>query len=215
MHLRNGEHGYGVVTKVLHWLTVAAIAGQFVVGYTMDPSGEIADVSCDPPGENRSGGDTSEAEDAQQDRREERCEAEQEALEERAEDGVGTAWSDLGDGSILADGLTGPEAHVLLGLTVILLGVVRVLWRAATPLPPWAPALSEAERGLESLLEKVLLTLLFVVPGTGLLLVLGEDGWLSLHIAAHVTFFCVVALHIGLVLRHTVVQRDRQLQRML
>ena len=36
VRLRNGEHGYGVVTKVLHWLTVAAIVGQFFVGYTMD-----------------------------------------------------------------------------------------------------------------------------------------------------------------------------------
>jgi hypothetical protein len=36
MRLRNGEHGYGVVTKFLHWLTVAAIAGQFAVGWTME-----------------------------------------------------------------------------------------------------------------------------------------------------------------------------------
>jgi cytochrome b561 len=26
MRLRNGDHGYGVVTKFLHWLTVAIIA---------------------------------------------------------------------------------------------------------------------------------------------------------------------------------------------
>ena len=36
MPLRNGEHGYGVVTKSLHWLTVAAITGQFAVGLTME-----------------------------------------------------------------------------------------------------------------------------------------------------------------------------------
>jgi hypothetical protein len=36
MQLRNGAHGYGVVTRFLHWLTVAVILGQFVVGYTMD-----------------------------------------------------------------------------------------------------------------------------------------------------------------------------------
>jgi cytochrome b561 len=36
MHLRNGEHGYGVVTKLLHWLTVAAVAGTFLVGHRMD-----------------------------------------------------------------------------------------------------------------------------------------------------------------------------------
>ena len=61
----------------------------------------------------------------------------------------------------------------------------------------------------------MLLTLLFVVPGTGLLLVLGEDDWLPVHIAAHVLFFATLALHVGLVLRHTVVRRDRHLHRML
>ena len=35
MSLRNGEHGYGVVAKFLHWLTVFAIVGQFLVGLTM------------------------------------------------------------------------------------------------------------------------------------------------------------------------------------
>ena len=29
MPLRNSEHGYGGVTKALHWLTVSAILGQF------------------------------------------------------------------------------------------------------------------------------------------------------------------------------------------
>ena len=37
MRLRNGEHGYGVVTKTLHWLTVAAIIAQFAGGLTMGP----------------------------------------------------------------------------------------------------------------------------------------------------------------------------------
>jgi hypothetical protein len=36
VNYRNGAHGYGVVTKALHWLTVAALAGQFAVGLTMD-----------------------------------------------------------------------------------------------------------------------------------------------------------------------------------
>lgn len=34
--LRNGAHGYGTVTKSLHWATVLAVAAQFVVGYTME-----------------------------------------------------------------------------------------------------------------------------------------------------------------------------------
>ncbi len=62
MPLRNGPHGYGAVTKTLHWLTVLAIAAQFVVGYTMDDDSE-AGRDCDPVGEERSGGDTSDAEE--------------------------------------------------------------------------------------------------------------------------------------------------------
>ena len=53
MHLRNGEHGYGAVTKALHWLTVAAIAAQFFVGYTMETEGDVPEVDCDPPGDDR------------------------------------------------------------------------------------------------------------------------------------------------------------------
>lgn len=34
--LRNGEQGYGVVTKSLHWLTVALVAAQFAVGYLLE-----------------------------------------------------------------------------------------------------------------------------------------------------------------------------------
>ena len=36
---RNGEHGYGWVTKVLHWLTFGLVVAQFVVGYLMDDDG--------------------------------------------------------------------------------------------------------------------------------------------------------------------------------
>lgn len=36
MPLRNGPHGYGGVTKTLHWLTVLALVAQVVVGYALD-----------------------------------------------------------------------------------------------------------------------------------------------------------------------------------
>ena len=199
MRLRNGPGGYGPVTKTAHWMTVAAIGAQFAVGYTMEAAGDVADVDCD----------------SEDDRLEERCETRQEGREEAADDAVGTAFSDLGSGDLFDGGLSLPETHVLLGLAIILLGLVRVLWRATTPLPPWAEALSVGERRLEGLLEKALLTLLFLVPGSGLLLVIGNDDWLPVHITAHVLFFVTLALHVGLVLRHTVVRRDRHLHRML
>src|SRR3712207_9225061 len=36
LRLRNGPHGYGLVTKLAHWLTVGALLVQFVVGWSMD-----------------------------------------------------------------------------------------------------------------------------------------------------------------------------------
>jgi cytochrome b561 len=45
--LRNGEHGYGVVTKTLHWLTVFAIAGQFPVGLAMAADDSARDFERD------------------------------------------------------------------------------------------------------------------------------------------------------------------------
>jgi cytochrome b561 len=43
----------------------------------------------------------------------------------------------------------------------------------------------------------------------------GDDDWLALHVGAHIAFFVVVGLHIALVLKHTIIQRDRHLARML
>lgn len=33
---RNGEHGYGLITKGLHRLVAGSIVAQFVVGYLLD-----------------------------------------------------------------------------------------------------------------------------------------------------------------------------------
>ena len=60
------------------------------------------------------------------------------------------------------------SAHVSLGLLVVLLAVARVAWRRVTGLPPWAETLGAGERRLVTVTERVLLTLLFVVPLTGL-----------------------------------------------
>jgi cytochrome b561 len=37
---RSGEHGYGLVTKALHWLVFVALGAQFAVGYLMDAGGQ-------------------------------------------------------------------------------------------------------------------------------------------------------------------------------
>jgi len=104
--------------------------------------------------------------------------------------------------------------HVAMGLTIFTLALTRTLWRVTSTLPPWAEYLSAAERKVESINEKVLLTLLFVIPGSGLLFLLA-DAPFALHVGAQLAFLCAVAVHVGLVLRHTVVRRNRNLSRML
>jgi cytochrome b561 len=124
-------------------------------------------------------------------------------------------FSDVLTGNAYSDGLSLPELHVSLGLFVLVLAAVRLVWRRTTPLPPWAEHLSAGERRLEGRLEKLLLALLFVVPATGLLLVAAGDDWLPVHVAAQIVFLVAIAAHVGLVLRHTVVRRNRHLARML
>ena len=98
------------------------------------------------------------------------------------------------------------KMHVALGLTILLLAVVRVLWRR-TGLPPWDPRLTERDQRIVHATEVALLTLLFVVPLTGLALVLGDDDLLPLHIAAHVAFFVALTAHLGMVVGRRLVPR--------
>ena len=98
-------------------------------------------------------------------------------------------------------------AHVALGSLIVLLAVLRVVWRRASGLPPWAESLTARERRLATATERVLLTLLFVVPLTGLALVLGDDDVLAVHVAAHIAFFVALAVHVALVLRRRLLPR--------
>ena len=106
-------------------------------------------------------------------------------------------------------------AHVLLGVTILTLAVVRLWWRRRTALPAWASALSTAERTLAHWTERALYVLLFAIPLTGLWLVLVSDDAVALHVAAHIAFFVVFAAHLGLVLKHQLIDRDQLLGRML
>jgi cytochrome b561 len=217
MRWKNGDHGYGVVTKVLHWLTVVLLVAQVFVGLTMGDDNfaeDLADARAD----------------ALEERREEQAEQRGEAAEERLEgavEGREDAADALGavappedvarellSGDGLADGLQALELHLVLGTLLLVLAGIRLVWRRTTPLPPWAEHLSAGERRLESLLEKAMLALLVVVPVTGVLLVLGEVD-LSTHIRAQLVLAAIVVLHVGLVLKHTVVRRHRHLSRMV
>jgi cytochrome b561 len=172
MPLRNGDHGYGLVTKSLHWFTVLAIAAQFTVGYTME-----LDDGGHGRGRGRGGDDDSSGH------------------------GRGRGRGGEDDDLSLFDGQFDLiDLHVLLGVTILVLAVLRVLWRSTTPLPPWDPRLTRANQRFVHATEVTLLALLFVVPATGIALVLGDDDLLPLHVAAHIAFFLALAAHLGMVL---------------
>jgi cytochrome b561 len=176
--LQNSDRGYGLVTKTLHWLTAAAMAAQFVVGYSLDVDGRGRGRGRGRGGESGRGR------------------------------GRGGEYDVFGDDALLT-------AHVVLGVSILVLASIRLAWRLLTPLPPWAPTLSRGERSLAHWTERALYVLMFAIPISGLgLLVAGDDDVLVLHVAAHVAFFVAIAFHIGLVLKHELVNRDRLLHRM-
>jgi cytochrome b561 len=173
VRLRNGERGYGLVTKVLHWLTVLALVGQLFLGYAMDDLSEWY------------------------------------AGERDAEDAL-------------------VFLHAWWGVGIIVLVTVRLLWRRLTPLPPWSDRLSPQDRVWQHRLEMNLYALLYVVPGTGLALLLltgeeretladpewtppfdlvDEDVLVALHVASHVALYLVVAAHVALATRRRTVGR--------
>ncbi|QYJ04944.1 cytochrome b/b6 domain-containing protein [Nocardioides panacisoli] len=176
MRWRNGEHGYGAVTKALHWGTVALLVAQFAVGYAMD-----ADDGGRGRGRGRGRGE--------------------ESGRGRGRGGDEASY-DLLDAPF---GLV--ELHLALAGAILVVALARVVWRRATPLPPWSPRLGERDRRLLGAVERALLVLLFVIPATGVALVLGGDDLLWLHVGAHVAFFLALAVHVGLVVRRRVTGR--------
>ena len=144
MHLRNGEHGYGAVTKLLHWLTVVAVVAQFVVGWTM---------SVDDSARDRF--------DQRMERLEEQAEAQGEAAEERwdeEEKRLKEARPDSDDGSL--DRCTSCSASRSWGWRCC--GCSGGARRRCHRGPSY---LSPGERTLQHWLEKLLLTMLIVTPG--------------------------------------------------
>jgi cytochrome b561 len=172
------QPAYGRVTRVLHWLTVAALAAQFTLGYTLDAGGSGRGRGRGRGGESGRGR------------------------------GRGGDLEVFGDDPLLT-------AHVVVGVTILLLAVLRLSWRHHTSLPPWAEGLSSTERTIAHWTERSLYLLLFVIPLTGLWLVLISEDALAPHVASHIAFFVAVALHLGLVLKHQLINRDGLLRRML
>lgn len=206
MRWRNGPHGYGVVSKALHWVTVLALAAQFLVGWSMeaDDGAFAAEEARLEQLEERADALDGDARDAARDEVD-RLEDELDARSDSAEDEfVRESLSRPGEPSL-------PLAHVVLGLTILALGIARVLWRRHG-LPPWAEHLDERARRIAAVTEKALLSLLFVVPLSGLLLLEAGSSWLGVHITAHLLFFAALTVHVAVMVAHA---RHGQLRRML
>lgn len=179
--------GYGRTTKILHWATVLVLLAQLVVGYLLD-----VDDSGRGRGRGRGRGD---------------------------ESGRGRGRGGDDDAGALVDRLvSGDEpllsVHVLLGAGVLVLAVTRLVRRRVVPLPPWAETLSPRERAWAHRTEQLLYVSLVAMPLSGVA-VLAVDDVLALHVTAHVVFYAALAGHLGLVLKHQLVDRDRLLRRML
>ena len=192
MPLRNGEHGYGLVTKALHWGTLAAMAVQFTIGYRMDADGP------------------SDRADDRLDAREDACESENDAAEERCEEALDRQEDAVKDDdyAVFHGSFDVVDLHVVLGLVILALAVVRTVWRLTTPLPPWDERLTPLDWRVANATERVLIATQFVIPLSGLWLVLADDdAVLPLHVAGHVGFFVALAVHVGLTLRRRTLGR--------
>lgn len=112
------------------------------------------------------------------------------------------------DSSYLDDPELLVTVHVGLGVTILLLAVVRVLWRRAAGLPPWSEHLSDRQRRQAHWTERALLTMLFAIPVTGLVLAaVGDDDVLPLHVGAHLVFLVALASHLSTNLRPRILRR--------
>lgn len=128
--------------------------------------------------------------------------------------------------------------HKSIGLVALAVALLRVWARRAGELPPWAPCLSEHERRMVHRAEQGLYLAMFAMPVTGLLHVMaGGYGvrfaglvdlpnplprweWLAAvgawgHVAGAVLLCVALGAHFGVVVRHSVVNRNGLIRRML
>ena len=146
--------------------------------------------------------------------------------------------------ALRADELTGMgklrelARHKSVGITILMLVILRLLWRSRNPHPPLPDNLKPYERSLARLTHGALYTLLFAIPLSGWTMSSARGfpvswfGFLQLPdlvpknhtlyewlVMTHVTLVCVlaviVALHVAGALKHHFVHKDDVLRRML
>jgi cytochrome b561 len=128
--------------------------------------------------------------------------------------------------------------HKSFGITILMLVILRLAWRAANPHPPLPDNLKPYERKLAHFSHAALYTLLFAIPLSGWTMSSARGfpvSWFGFFqlpdlvpksrplydflLGTHVSLVCVlgavVALHIAGALKHHFVHKDDVLKRML
>ncbi len=128
--------------------------------------------------------------------------------------------------------------HKSVGLIALALALARYIWRKTTPLPDWAPNLSDGEKRWIGRIETVLYLCMFLLPISGYVFVMAGGygvnffgqwhlpNWIgkqpALSVIAQWTHGITAALlvvglfaHWGLGIRHHLRHGDRYLHRML
>jgi len=128
--------------------------------------------------------------------------------------------------------------HKSFGMTILMLAVLRLLWRLANPVPALPATLKPYERGLARVTHGLLYLFLFAMPVTGWLMSSAAnypvswfhqftwpnliapdkqlvDGLKEVHEALAVALIVTVGLHVLAALRHHFVLKDDTLKRML
>lgn len=129
--------------------------------------------------------------------------------------------------------------HFTLGITILLLTVGRIVWRLMNPPPPLSPTLKDWERKLAKTLHALFYILLIGLPLGGWIGLSGYDApidfWgmfsipplpvgfgeetghelLEVHATIGTAMIVLIGLHILAALKHTILDKDGNLWRML
>jgi cytochrome b561 len=128
------------------------------------------------------------------------------------------------------------KGQAFLGYSGVVL--LRIVWRKTTPLPDWAETLEDWERAVTKWVERVLYTFMILMPVSGYVFTMAGGynfklfGLVKLpvlieknaslaavgewsHLIIGYMIVIALTLHIGLGLKHHLVNKDRFLNRML
>lgn len=128
--------------------------------------------------------------------------------------------------------------HKWIGVTVFMLAVLRVVWRATHTPPPLPENLPQWEKSVSHLTHLALYGLILIVPLSGWLMssakgvqtvwfgilplpdLVGKDKALGellteVHEGLNLCLFLLIGMHIAAVIKHKFIDRDQILERML